>query len=104
MPYNKTGIASGKDEISYGESRVFKTGLTITDYESGGVPFVPQDAAGVARVDNVVVDVADGTVGYHAHFDYENNAIVLTDLADGTEVADTTTVNLPVRVRVEGTG
>jgi hypothetical protein len=104
MPYNETGLDTGKRDIEYhGESRVVITEVEITDYESGGVPFEPIDFGGVSREGIVTVDVADAS-SYEAQFDYANRAIVIRNLSDGSEVADATTLNVPVRVRIQGRG
>lgn len=105
MPYNKDGLAAGKDDIEYhGESRVFETEVTITDYEAGGVPFDPVTDTGHARVDYVACYVSDGSTDYIVRFDHVNSTLRVITISDGSEVADATTINLPVRVQVYGMG
>lgn len=105
MPYTKDGLAAGKDDIEYhGESRVFETELTITDYEAGGVPFDPVTDTGHARVDFVDCYVSDGSTTYLVRYDHVNSTLRVIAISDGTEPAGGTTINLPVRVQVYGMG
>lgn len=104
MTYTKEGIAGGKDDIDYqGQSRVYKTELTLDEYEAGGIDWDPTLQAGLARVSIVDVSVTDDSA-YLARYDHVERSIRLFDLADGTEPADAESIDVPVRIRAEGTG
>lgn len=104
MPYTRDGLTAGKRDIdARGQTRVVTDQYTLTDYEAGGVDFDPVFEAGVTRTAFVDVNVVDDSA-YMARFDYEQNSIRVFDLSDGSEPADSETINLEVRVKVEGYG
>jgi len=104
MGYTEVGLAAGKRNIEYhGESRVVLTELNIGDYEAGGVAIELLDFAGVSRLSNVQVDVVDSTQQI-ARYDYNNGTIRIFNLSDGSEPSGGTTLDLNIRLRVEGRG
>lgn len=104
MSLTKNGVAAGKKEIDYqGSNRVVYDDITINDYVSGGVAYDATAEGGLSRLDYVDVHVK-GTDNYIARYDYASDTVVLLNTGGGGEVADATTVDVDVRIRMEGSG
>lgn len=104
MSYTRQGISAGKHDIEqHGHDRVVKDRVTVNDYVTGGIALNPALVYGFTRITHVSVDVAvSGT--YTARYDYDNNTVLVYNLGDGTEVADATTLDIDVVIRIEGKG
>ena len=93
----------GRHEPHYGDEKRVYDNVTLGDYVSGGNDYDLARTYGFARLLNVDVQVL-GAESYTARYDYENNAILVFDLGSGDEVANGTTLDIDLRLRVEGTG
>lgn len=98
---------TGRHEPHYGDEKRVYDEVTLGEYDANedgnGNTFDVASVYGFARLLNVDVQVL-GDEAYLARYDYENNSIRLLNVGDGSEVTASTTVNLDLRVRVEGTG
>ena len=102
MGFTESGLTAGKRDIEYqGHNRVVITSGVIGDYETDGVSFDPSLETGHSRESVVIVHVEDDS-GYVARYDYDERSIRLFGISDGAEPEDAETVNVPVRLRVEG--
>lgn len=111
MPQSMThvGVAAGKKDIEYqGSYRVVYDKWTLTEYDpdgdGSGNDFDPYKEYGISaeRLGSFEVYVADSQA-YVARYDEDKNAIRLYDVGTG-EVGNNTTVNVDLRVVVEGPG
>lgn len=111
MPQDMTqnGVAArDRHEVNHeGQKRVIYDSWTIGTYDPDndgtGNSFDPRHVYGHSRIDFVAVHVADGSP-YAVQYDYDENAIRLFNLDDGTEVAGETAVDVEVRVNARGMG
>lgn len=98
---------TGQHEPHYGDEKRVYDNVTLGDYDSDddgdGNSFDVASIYGFSRLLHVDV-VIDGTDAYYARYDYENRSIRVFDINDGSEVSQGTTLDLDLRVRVEGTG
>ena len=98
---------TGQHEPHYGDEKRVYDEVTLGDYDSAddgtGNTIDVSQIYGFARLLHVDVQV-DGTDAYYARYDYTNNSIRVFNANDGSEVAQGTTLDLDLRLRVEGTG
>lgn len=98
---------TGRHESHYGDEKVTYTDITLGDYDvsndGNGNSFDVAVIYGFSRLLFVEVQVK-GTDAYYARFDYANNTIRVFNASDGTEVAQGTTLDIDLRVRIIGTG
>lgn len=98
---------TGNHEPHYGDEKRVYDNVTLGDYDpdsnGNGNSFDVASIYGFARLLHVDVQV-DGTDAYYARYDYANNTVRVFNATDGTEVAQGTTLDIDLRVRIEGTG
>ena len=105
---SRNGIAPrGLHEPHYGDEKAVYDEVNLGDYDAdddgAGNSYDVATTYGFARLLFVEVQVL-GDDSYEARWDYENDSIRVFDLADGTEVAQGTTLDIDLRLRVVGTG
>lgn len=97
----------GRQESHYGDEKRVYDNVTLGNYDNAndgnGNSFDVSQVYGFARLLHVDVQV-DGTDAYYARYDYTNNSIRVFNASDGSEVAQGTTLNIDLRLRIEGTG
>ena len=110
MTYTHQGEpTTGKPETYTVGPYTAKTSVyTINDYDSAadgsGEAFSVSRELGLHRLVDWNVNVEAGGGDYEVRWDNDNESFRVYNLADGTEVAQGTTIDLDIRVTFIGTG